>query len=403
METLEEAVEEVLRQSFVRKNQWDYGKKPKQDVLFFPRNKIRLMKVRSGNWEPRAWFIKERTTEKATKLELPTEISHEGLTSGYRSGIIKDRNERYWKLKGICLGRLVGEPKIRGLCDIGEAIEEQINSLGLTYEGMPHLEVFPGFIETHQYPLKQPTIDNFLKLYNETRGFIHTKKVREKDVRSFKTEMRKYDGFIKSLDGKTIKDHYFVSALQIRAETRLDEAMYNLTRKELKGTIKTERDNLMHSLAFRAGIAKASLNLEDFSWGKDLKNTNNHLGNFVLITTQGGMLDIGIVDISDIQRGSSFKENYHKHLQEELESLAKDFNSRTTFSTATPLRHRYFPQELKEECINAMKTGYAMMLLYTRYEHKDIRPISKPEKIFVPTNFMISIEEFKYLRDKITK
>jgi hypothetical protein len=403
METLEEAVEEVLRQSFVRKNKWDYGKRPKQDVLFFPRNKIKLMKIRSGNWEPKAWFIYSRTKEKATKLELPTEISREGLTSGYRSGIIMDKKGGYWKLKGICLGRLVGEPKIRGLCDIREAVEEQINALGLTYEGLPHLEVFPGFLEVHQYPSEQPTIDNFLNLYNTPRGFIRTEKVRENDVKSFRREMRKYDGFIKSLDRKTIRDHYFVSALQIKADTRLDETVYHLTRKELKGEKMAERDNLMHNLAFRAGIAKASLNLQDFSWGKDLKNTNNHLGNFVLITTPGGMLDVGIVDVSEIQRASSFKSGYYKHLQEELESLAKDFYSRTTFSTATPLRHRYFPQELKEECINAMKTGYAMMLLYTRYEHQDIRPIPKPEKILVPANFMMTVEEFKYVRDKIMK
>lgn len=404
MERLEEAVQEVLGQSFERENKWDYGKRLRQDVLFFPRNKIKLMKVRSGDWEPAAWFIQSRTKEKSTKLELPTAISHEGLTSGYRAGIILDRKGEYWKLKGICLGTLVGKPKERGLCDFMEVVGEQTNAIGLTYEGWPALEVRPGYMESFHLP-KEQTIRGFMEVYQKPREFILTEKVNEYNIKTFKREIRKYDHFIKTVGPKLTRNHYFVSALRINADTRLDEAIYHLTKKELGGTIRKERDNILQTLAFRVGISKATLNFHNLAWGNNLRYTDNHLGNFVLTTTPSGMFDAGVADISAMTRPSEFNSTteYCNHLEREVESLARDFYSRTTFSTPTPLRHRYYPMELREECANALRTGYAMMLHFIRHDEKDIRPIPKPEKLFVPINFMMSVEEFKYIRDKITK
>jgi len=403
MERLEEAVEEIMRQSFIRKSGNRYGIKQKDDLLFFPRNKIRMIKIRSGNWEPKAWFIHNRTREKATGLELPTETSREGLTSGYRSGIVKDKNGKYLKLKGICLGTLIGEPKDRGLCDLTGAIAEQVNSIGLTYEGFPHLQIRPKYIEAHFFPLKV-TVKEFMEGFRLPRKAVHTQKVEEYDTRGMKRELGRYGHFIeKGVEDVLNKGHYFVSALEIDADTRLDEAIYYLTKKELNGLLKAERDNLLQTLAFRAGYCKAALNLHNASWGKDLKNTNNHLGNFVLHSTENGILDIGLVDISDIQKVWHFNGNHHKHLQDELASLAQDFHAKGTYSLASQQRYRHFPEELRRQCEDAMRTGYGTMLMYTRMDCNDIRPIDTPERILVPKQFMITTEEFKYVRDKIMK
>lgn len=262
----------------------------------------------------------------------------------------------------------------------------------------------PKYIETHFYPLKI-TMEEFMRGFKLPRKSIHTQKVGEYDTRGMKREMERYDNFIKNeLFNMIINDgHHFVSALGIEADTRLDEAIYHLTKKELNGSLKAERDNLLLTLAFRAGYCKAAMNLHDFVWGKDLKNTNNHLGNFVLHSTENGILDIGLVDISDIQRLPRLNGNYQRHLQEELDSLAQDFHAKGTYSLASQQRYRHFPEELRRQCEDAMRTGYGTMLMYTRMDCNDIRPIDTPENILVPSHFMITMEEFKYIRDKIMK
>jgi hypothetical protein len=71
-----------------------------EDILLFPRPLLKMDKIRSGKWKPRAWFIEERLVEEATRLEDETSDTGLGLTSGFRSAIIKE-NGMYLKLKGV--------------------------------------------------------------------------------------------------------------------------------------------------------------------------------------------------------------------------------------------------------------------------------------------------------------
>jgi hypothetical protein len=388
MKNLDYVIEEMHKQKFnysFNNSNTIPNQDKKKDILFFPRKKLKLRKIRVGNFETKSFFINERLNEKSISLDELTENSFIGLSSGLRSGIVLDE-KGYVKLKGICLKNSAkGYQGYRGRCSINEAFFEQFNAKvimrtqpyisvmrPLYVEGVHHLlnpllskETTFTFFKTDSGESLKTLIDSGIKIYTD----IH-KKFKENDLR-------------------------FVSAFRINGDTRLDEAIYHLTLKDVRGEKKTVRDELLVTLCFLAGVSKAYLTKSEFSWSRELEYTPNHIGNFVLSTNKVGNIMVGIADLSGLNPDCNFKEGkFYDYTKKELNSFKEDFDDSVAGMTAR-VKFKYFPRSVKEKCFNALKTGYYSALLYERNKSGIIFPVEKPSNLIVPSNVYMPENQFR--------
>lgn len=378
------------------------------EILFFPRKKLKMQKIRSGPWNPRAWFIQERLKEKVTKLDNPTELTHEGITSGFRSAIIKETDQSYVRIKGVSqIARVKANLSKdsaytgRGLCFLTEALSEQIANFVLFAEDLTAITILPEYIELHQ-TLEAKNINRTIREFGKRRFLFDINKAGHIPMnRVIDYLSNTFD----NLDRIFGEDHDFryraISAFKIRGDTRLDEAIYQLTRKSLAGEKRELRDDLLYHLCFWAGVAKAQLTEKGFSWGERHDDTNNHPGNFVLFS-QGGILRIGLCDLSRLKQIHRFnsKREFLDFTEQELESLREDLRGNTC-SLPSDLPYRHFPEDLRENCFQAIKTGYGVYMTSEARHSKSVYKPPKPDKIVVPSRLMLTEADFRQAIDYV--
>lgn len=399
-----------------------YQNQKVEDVLFFPRKKLKMVKLRSGNWEPRARFIDERLSERATRLDLPTDMSSEGLTSGLRSAIVRE-GDRYFRLKGVAVKTYESHVKRKlpskvqyadkwGLCLFEEALNEQVAAMNLDYIKFEALGMTPAYIEAFFIPPRLATSKSVDQFFSNpvTRIDFQKPKTRQELI-----EGNRVLNAINSLflDSPAYYQNSFVSAFGINGDTRVDEAFYELTKNKLRGKKARERDELMRLLSFRAGFSLAALNLLDISWGSKLEATNSHLGNFV-ISPSDGFVSVGLVDLDSIGYKDWFgnpilpphlsdsSPSYYRHLKQDLKNFRHDFFADYTTSHPVSLPYREFSGQLRQECWMAFRSGYAIKSYAERKLRKSeiLIPVGEiPESSLVaPSQLVISDKDF---RDRI--
>lgn len=366
----------------------------KGDLLFFPRKKLKMEKINSKNTdqESRSWFIRERLEEKVTSLAQSTDISKEGITSGLRSAIIREPAGTYIRLKGVApklyethkrkVGFVGGDRW--GLVCQSEAYMEQVASTMLSHYKFPFISMKPSFVELFSLSPNKRASNNW-------------------DVQSQRTtkeKLRLLKEFEMATQNEAVQTNYsFVSASRISGDTRLDEAIYELTKIELSGKRKLERDELIYYLAFNAGVALASLNIRDCAWSGRLDATNSHLGNFILDGLQGKLMQSALCDLDSLSQITEFSSSreFWDHNDKDIELFRNDFFTEYTTSHPTSLKYKHFPEELRESSFQAFKTGYALILA-NAYSRAMNPSRIRPKKVIVPTKPVIFSQDF---RDKV--
>jgi hypothetical protein len=375
-----------------------------ENPLFFPRKKLKMTKVYSGNWTPKAWFIRERLEERATYLSQPTQISHEGLTSGFRSAIIKNPDNTYTKLKGVSLKPTIIEktdsknPLIKntihakGLCGIGDSYFEldAMNVLNCVNELL--VPAYPSFMEVYRFYKETPSIENFIKKFNQAPLRINYSRIRQNEFKKLGKEIKRIESEILKFCQE--KEEYVVSAIKILGDTRLDETCYHLTKKELKPTLAKKRNEILKYLFFRAGVTNGMLTSTGFSWSSDMVYSNAHLGNFVVFSRKG-TLDTGICDLGGAKNVFEFGNNYNffEFAKQEVEDFKYEFERTSGLTIQKSYRH--FPKQLKQDCFDMFRTGYGIIQLSDKKLTQDLIMGYQPPKTLVPKQAVISTEEFK--------
>jgi hypothetical protein len=393
---------------------------PEDNLLFFPRRKVRMQKIRSGSWEPRARFIKERLKEKATGLILPTDVSGEGISSGLRSAIVLEGKD-YWRLKGVALKTYETQnprvvlnkkytPDRRGLCEFSEAFNEQVSLAELDLTGFPRLGAKAGYMESFLPPRFVGPRDELVEFLNEPKVNLHLLPTKSRE--NINHNMRAFRKILEDVYPTGEREIFrttFVSALKISGDTRLDEAFYELTKYDLTGKRKLERDELMRTLSFQAGCALALLNYFGFAWSQKLDATNGHIGNFVLQKGDKGLLSVCMTDFGTMAKREDFfsLEEFHNYASKEVESFFEDFFSESTVSPTTNLRYRFFPYDLREQCFDCFNTGYTMSSFVNFTRHKNPLAPGKANidslNVVVPKQPFISERDFREKIDYIMK
>jgi hypothetical protein len=391
-------------------------KQPQGDLLFFPRKLVRLEKIRSGFWEPRAWFIQDRLNQKSTSLEVPTQLSKQGITSGLRSTIIKEPNGTYLRLKGVAPNTYEHQRQffgpaskhldceLRGLCRIEEAIDEQAYTSILRYTRTLSSTMKPAYVEYFLVPQYTNTdLSDFVVLFQTQ----HKDKSRlETTVKDDELGLKKINLFYKQAK-KRRNPKYFamVSAFEITGDTRLDEAFYELTKEQLAGDKLYERNELMKYLSYSAGISLALFTRLNLVWSGKLDATNSHLGNFV-VDRKDGLIRVVLSDLGAISFFNNFstdKEAYN-HLEKDIRAFKEDFFADLTTSHPKSLYYKNFPKYLRQQCYDSFTTGFAAIMHNENMLHKLVFPqIIVPEKVTVPKQLIICESEFREKLEYIAK
>jgi hypothetical protein len=374
--------------------------------LFFPRKILKVEQIKSGKWNPQAWFISERTNKRAIKLEEPTEISHLALASGYRSCIIR-KEDKYLKLKGVSKKanrnyQVIGEKETvkiggKGMAYFKECLSEHINTLALHNKNFPFMQYFPLFIEPYIH-FEETNPNVIFKNYMEMPPPF---KVDMQE--NFKSAVKRCMEYQKqNIQFYNDRKFRFVSGYRINSDTRLDETVYHLTKKEYRGINKIVRDMCLEYLFFKAGEIKATLTQIGLSMGKEHITTNNHPGNYV-IGSINGIVEVGLCDLSELKGKSSFygKNEFEKFTLEEMHVMKEDLVSNLTCSFASDIPYRYFSKQLKENCFNAFHTGYENLKINTAQIQGITYLPNMPRKVIYPLTEKIYEEEFRSIIQKI--
>jgi len=361
-----------------------------KDVLFFPRQKLMMHREKRPYHYKKALFIERKINEFSTRLEEPTEKSGEALMSGLRSAITLDKNKGYIKMKGVNAiikragGRDYGYGMYYGLCGLQEALMENVY-IDLLKKKYNFIAANSGFTELHAF---DGDIDPHLKLLGKS---IYSKTSRP--------NLNKTGRLINKMDGRLTA----ISGLEIKADTRLDEVIYHLTRGGLKGHRERARDNILHYLCFSAGISKACLTLAGHTWGQMLENTNCHLGNFVIGSDYKDVIDVGIIDIYSLKCRNEFRtgEGFLDFSDSEVDSFKWDFDESVTASFPLQRRYKHFSRKLRGECFKAIKTGYFLALAIMNYD--GLVPKKKLDEYILPKICTLPTEEFRYEIKRLTR
>jgi len=389
--TLTEALETTREDMFLARIN-SPARETHENPLFFPRKKLKMTKIRSGYWTPRAWFIQERLDEKATHLDRPTQATHEGLTSGFRSAIIKNPDGTYTKLKGVSLKDATPKYKT-GLCSPSEAYAElmNINLLNCMFENL--IPAAPEFIEIYRNPPQPINLKRFLNDFRKSATRASWNPVSPGEWDKLKIEGRRIEAYF-SKTPLLKENEYFVSGIRITGDTRLDETCYHLTKKELSGRLKEKRDEILTYLFFRAGVMKGIMTSCGATWSDSLTISNSHLGNFAIFS-RGGILEAGIVDVGSLKFIHNFPnvKEFLEFANQEIDDFQYEFEKTAGLTVQT--RYRHFPEELKRDCLDSLKTGYGVVLLNESKANRDLLTSYTPQRIIVPKSAAIPIDEFK--------
>lgn len=356
----------------------------KAPFLYIPRKKVRLRRPCTKN--ENVWFIQERLENMADSLDIPTSLSHEGLPSGKRCAIIKTDDGRYLKLKGVAPNpNLTHSEDVWGSCSYNEG---RLESFFLKiFRGIPDfMPLKPVFIEKVPFP----------NLENK-RKFI-TKKYLKRKVKLGAT-FSEIDHAKQNERVMEAKGHFsHVFGMEIVGDTRLDEIVYYLTRREHSGEEKQSRDRLLSYLFYQSGVQKAIMSVLGFSWGNDLKNSNAHWGNFIVYPNSRNEVECCFTDFSSLKDRYWFStdKEFFDYLEDELHALKWDINDPTTCSTSGYMKFRHFSPELREECFAALETGYKSFLKSFAKESNDLRWTPRGiERVVYPEDRAISDDEFR--------
>jgi hypothetical protein len=379
-------------------------------LLFFPRKKLKMQKLKSGLWEPRSWFIEDRLPEQSIDLDLETGVTKQGLTSGLRSAIVRE-GDRYFRLKGVAPKTYESQRwrKItfskdwaidkRGLCTLIEAYNEQSINLYLAYLRSSKLCVKPGFIEFFLPPAKKMSEGYITDFVSSPAAKIDLREpLNQQQYFSQLSSLGEF--FDRNNNIRRELGSSFVSALEIAGDTRVDEAFYHLTKRKLTGDKKYVRDKLMKYISFSAGAALSSLNGCDISWGQRLDATNSHLGNFV-INSLDGFVQVGITDLDSFGTVADFSSRgkFYNFIFMDLKNFSSDFYADYTTSSPTSLPFREFPNYLRKDCLNAFYTGYVLRA-FARSRRDKYQLLILPSffnnlKLVTPSNTILSEDHFR--------
>lgn len=361
-----------------------------EDVLFFPRPLVQVYREDLPYEYSRAVFIDTFLTKTATRLSEPSVESGVALASGLRSAIIMTQQGTYQKLKGVNFKINFGNARNNylhrgyyGLCSPREAIKENI-FLARLVRDYNFVAAYPGFAELHSHPNKGPSS------LKESGKLAYIKDIPQ-DFKGIEKKIFK------------LEDYSAVSGIEILADTRLDEAIYHLTCNDLTGKKEKTRDEILKYLCLSAGVSKACLYFSGHTWGKFLDNTNCHIGNFVLIPSNTGSVDVKLVDMFALRsrRCYSSKYEFSRFSKEEVESFKLDFNEKVTASFPKPIKYGHFSKKLRGECFNALRTGYYLSLL--NHSGIDSSMMKFPDNFVVPEILKLGADEFKHEIRRLTK
>jgi hypothetical protein len=391
MKELKTVIEEMLYATLQIPRKSAFKRPVPEELLFFPRNTVYVSKA-SPNTNSFTWLIRKNTGNKSCSLQYSTESSGIALVSGLRGSVIRLDDGRYVKLKGVRpKTHLRSDRYVFGMYYLESAVREQsvADSL-LALEGKCFGSLSPQkpfFVEAIPPLYGKVTIDELLEM-EPSKLFEYTTP----------EEMRKHkSNFMKDYPREII---CAISGLEIRGDTRLDEAIYCLTLKDHRGEKKASRDRLLKYLSFHAGMKKGYLRGHNLTWGFELAQTNNHIGNFVLYDYHG-TLAVGITDLSTITPPEHFKtkEEFDSFAQKEFEAYRQDFFDKATYSPTVKFRYRHFPRQLRQDCLDAFSTGYSVVLTFMKYAYKKIKidyPIKPVERVVGLDDYLISTEEFRH-------
>jgi hypothetical protein len=253
----------------------------------------------------------------------------------------------------------------------------------------------PQFVEIYKFPQNQREYAEFLKDFQAPPIRAVCSTVKQGEWNKLLAEVRRVDPKITNRPNPRNQD-YFVLGMKIQGDTRLDEACYHLTRKELKGGLREKRDELLRYLFFRAGVLNGLLATYGFAWSSDLVYSNSHFGNFTL-SSRKGMLDVRICDLGSARFISGFEKQHEfiKFTNQEVDNFKHEFERTSGMTVQT--RYKHFPRKLKRECFDALRTGYAIMLSNYQKSMGDILMSYDSPRIIVPDKAVISVDEFKDL------
>lgn len=345
------------------------GFNAEKDIVLFPRNIVDVERLNYGNNESESFFVKKRTRLKSTRLDTKTPISKRALNSGLRSIIIKDENGKYLKLKGVA----------QHLDKYKSIIPNNELMYGLGKPNISIQEIVLAAITGRSAPSIVPLKANYieavprlnwsdledLQVFNE--GLIKPLKENLDKPELVRNYFAKRFGV--SIDSVTRFQSNIsaVTAFEIPGDTRLDEAIYHLTKNQLKGIAKGIRNKLLLYISKISGEVFASLHFTRSSSHGSPNNTNSHIGNIVLYD-KDNYLSAGIVDIGNLsfeKTESSFQEPNLSEIKQFAESAhaemmlyKDDFFHHCTYSTPVALTYQYFPDSVRQDCFNAFRWGY---------------------------------------------
>lgn len=376
------------------------------EIVFFPRKKLKMQKIPSGEWKSQAWFIEDRLEEKVSGLESPTSQSRRGITSGLRSAIILDKNGDYIKLKGVApkiFRSYVNRPcNFRGLSTPFEAKKEYQQCVLLNSYLGDEITMRPSFLEVF-IPHKDDREGYIVNA--RLLGIIEEQRIEygSLDSRQIVNNIAKAENFYQK---RSFRQHHlsFVAGFKIKGDTRLDETFYELTKKELSGKKELERDQLLKELSFNAGHALFLLNSQGYNWSSNLQATNSHIGNFVVESIKGE-IKISLVDLAAIAELSSFggEKGFIKHLEKDLRYFKRDFYAEYTTSLPTCLPFKYFEKELRENCWNSFLTGYYSGLMSSPGSYLKKMNVIKDFELTMPPKSSMTEKEFREKLKIITR
>ncbi len=369
------------------------------EILFFPRKKLKMQRIHSGNWKSKAWFIVDRLEEKVTTLECPTSESWQGITSGLRSAIIQEKSGEYIRLKGVApkiFRSYLNQPcNFRGLLTPTEATREYQQCVLFNSYQCSEITMKPGFIEVF---MPHDSDRESYKINAKFFGIIEDPRIEctNLNFKQLVNNIAKAEEFYQKRGYRREYHVSFVAGFKIKGDTRLDETFYEMTKNELSGNKKLERDQILKDLSFNAGHALFLLNSHGYTWGANLKATNSHIGNFVVESIKR-KIKVNLVDLAATKAIDYFggEKKFLKHLETDLRYFKKDFYAEYTTSLPTCLPFKYFEKELRENCWNSFLTGYYCELTTSPESYLKEMKIIRDFNLTTPPKNSMSEKEFR--------
>jgi len=323
------------------------------DVLLFPRRTVKMAQARTSGWISTSWFRTNKDCrsgyEFTRSLPTSTDLTMRGLQSGLRSAIIK-KNGKYFRLKGI-------NPSLR---NSSLTLKESLTELGMA--GIFHeiseiaCAIIPAYLEV------VPT--EAVSEQQSTTSSNHPSR-RLFDMRLAgigNMFLRSINEILDTYNGTNQSNYEFVPCFLIKGDTRLDEAIYHLTLRPLRGERKIARDSLLEYLSFHAGRAKAVMVAKGFVWGTDFTNTDNHIGNYVVYSKDEKIM-VGFTDLGKVSHAESvFKKKnilkqFQAHVLKEVTDHKDDFFEDETFYLPGKF-FKHFSIDLRSRCYDFYIKGF---------------------------------------------